>query len=108
MRPGQKKPKKEELFLGQKLIEKELLDLILRIQGNLKENFQIDIKEAAISLPKRLDIKTSENWQIYFNLESDIDLQIIKLNLLLKQEITAEIREELEYIDLRFTRVYYK
>ena len=99
---------RKEFVLGQEVVKKELLDLILRIQGNLKDGFQIDTKEAIFSLPKRLDIKTSENWQIYFNLESDINLQITKLNLLLEEEITPEIKETLEYIDLRFTRVYYK
>jgi len=82
--------------------------LILQIQGNLKDNFQINVKEAAISLPERLNIKTSENWQIYFNLESDINLQITKLNLPLKEEISPEKRENLEYIDVRFSRAYYK
>ena len=99
---------RKEFVLGQEVVKKELLDLILRIQGNLKDGFQIDTKEAILSLPKRLDIKTSENWQIYLNLESDINLQITKLNLLLEEEITPEIKETLEYIDLRFTRVYYK
>jgi len=99
---------RKEFVLGQEVVKKELLDLILQIQGNLRDGFQIDIKEAILSLPKRLDIKTSEDWQIYFNLESDVNLQITKLNLLLKEEITPEIKERLEYIDLRFTRVYYK
>jgi len=99
---------KKEFSLGQEVVEKELLDLILQIQGNLRDSLQIDIQEAVVSLPKRLDIKTSENWQIYFNLESDINLQITKLNLLLKEEITPEKRESLEYIDVRFSRAYYK
>jgi hypothetical protein len=59
----------------------------------------------------RLDIKTNENWQIYFDLNSmsDTDLKIAKLNLLLNGEITPEIRKNLQYIDLRFKdRAYYK
>ncbi len=110
---------KKEFSLGQEVVGKELLDSILQIQENLKDTFQIDIQEAVVSLPsttynvvqglpERLDIKTSENWQIYFNLESDINLQITKLNLLLKEEISPEKRENLEYIDVRFSRAYYK
>ncbi len=99
---------KKEFSLGQEVVEKELLDLILQIQGNLRDGLQIDIQEAVVSLPKRLNIKTSENWQIYFNLESDINLQITKLNLLLKEEISPEKRKSLEYIDVRFSRAYYK
>ena len=97
-----------EFSLGQEIIKKELLDLILRIRNNQKENDQPDIKEVIFSLPQRLNVKTTEDWQIYFNLESDVDLQITKLNLLLKELISLEDREGLEYIDLRFTRAYYK
>lgn len=99
----------KELFLGQKIIDKNVIEGISEINKNLNENFQIDVKEAAISLPEKLEIKTSENWQIYFNLEFDIDLQVTKLELLLKQEIPPENRKNLEYIDLRFKdRAYYK
>ena len=98
----------KEFSLGQEIIKKELLDLILKIRNNQKENDQPDITEVIFFLPQRLNVKTTEGWQIYFNLESDIDLQITKLNLLLKELIPFEDRENLEYIDLRFTRAYYK
>lgn len=99
----------KEVFTGEKVVEKNIIDIISKIKTNLKDNFQIDIKSAMISTPFRLNIETSENWQIYFNLDSETDLQIAKMNLLLKDEIPANVRKTLQYIDLRFkSRAYYK
>jgi len=99
----------KKIFSGQKVIEKNIMDIISDIKTNLKDNFQIDISSVMIPTPLRLDIKTSEGWQIYFNLEPEPDLQIAKMNALLKDEISIDIRKTLQYIDLRFKdRAYYK
>lgn len=97
---------KGEYFLGKEAIEKEIVGIILKIQKNLSDNFQIAINEANIVFTKRLNIKTNENWEIYIGLDSDIDSQITKLDLLLEKEIPKESRAGLKYIDLRFTKVY--
>ena len=99
----------KEVFTGENVIEKNIMDMISKVETSLRDNFQVDIAEALVSDPARLDIKTSENWQIYFNLNSNTDLQIIKLNSLLRDEISATSRASLQYIDLRFgDRAYYK
>jgi cell division septal protein FtsQ len=101
----------KSVFVGENVIQHKIMLAIFEIEKNLKDNFQIDLKEALISNPLRLDIKTGENWQIYFDIgeDSDIPLQLTKLNLLLKDEITPENRQTLEYIDLRFRdRAFYK
>jgi len=98
-----------EVFTGENIIGKNIMDLISKIEAVLRDNFQINITEALVADPIRLDVKTSENWQIYFNLNSNTDLQIIKLNSLLKDEISKTSRASLQYIDLRFgDRAYYK
>jgi len=101
----------DDLFLGKNVVHKNLMTIISEIEKNLKDNFQINLTEALISTPIRLDIKTGESWQIYFDIDEncDIKLQLTKLNLLLRGEITPEIRQKLEYVDLRFKdRAYYK
>lgn len=101
----------KNLFTGEEAVNKKIMDLISKIKRNLNDKFKIDIKEALISSPVRLNILTSENWQIYFNLDQDIsaDFQLAKLDLLLNNEITPKVREGLLYIDLRFKdRAYYK
>lgn len=99
-----------QVLVGEDVIGRNIMDFISKIKKNLKDNFQIDIKEALVASPLRMDIKTSENWQIYFNLDpdSDMNLQITKLNLLLSGQISPEARSNLQYIDLRFDRAYYK
>lgn len=97
---------RSETLLGEKVIEKECLDSILKIKKGLKENFQIEIKEFFVLEEERLNLKTQEGWEVYFNLGGDIDWQIIELNLILKQRIPPEKRKNIEYIDLRFEKVY--
>ncbi len=85
---------------GSNVIDKNIIDSILKIEKNLKDNFQINLKEALVKSLVRLDVDTSENWEIYFDTSSDIDLQITKLNLLLSSEISDEKRNNLRYINL--------
>jgi len=101
----------DEIYEGKKVIANAIMDTILKIEKNLKIKFDIDLAEALISTPTKLDITTKENWKIYFNIgeNNDVSLQITKLNLLLGQEISPEARRSLEYINLYFkTRAYYK
>lgn len=93
---------KEEIKPGQEVIPKEKMTKILEIGSRLKENFQIFSSEILIISDQRLNVKTSEGWEIYFNLEGDISWQLTKLGAVLEKEIPPGRRENLEYIDLRF------
>jgi len=53
-----------------------------------------------------LDVKTSEGWEIYFNLKKDINWQLTELDFLLKERIPPDKKGNVEYIDLRFERIY--
>ncbi len=99
----------ENNLVGENVIAQNIMQAIEKVSQNLKNNFQIDVAEAMVSTPVRLNIKTGENWKIYFNVENDVDLQITKLNLLLQDEISTQERSKLEYIDLRYKdKTYYK
>lgn len=100
-----------QIFTGEEVIAQNIMSMISIIKKTLKDNFQIDLEEALVTSPLRLNIKTNENWQIYFSLDSgsDFNSQLIKLKFLLSGEISPEIRKKLQYIDLRFEdRAYYK
>jgi len=99
----EKTSENSQASLGQMAVAKNVIDLILKVDKNLKDNFQTDIKTAMIASSERLNIETNENWQIYFDLnpDSDINSQLIKLNLLLTNGISADSRKNLRYIDLR-------
>jgi cell division protein FtsQ len=94
--------------LGEKVVDENILDFALKVKTKLKEQLEIDAEEFTIISPERLNLKTSEGWEIYFDLKGDLTWQIEKLILLLESEIPSEKRGNLEYIDLRFSRVYYK
>ena len=93
-----------EVFTGEDVVNKNVITAISEIQKDLQDNFQINVKEALITSPLRLNIQTNDGWQIYFNLEGDPDInsQIVKLNLLLNGAVTPDVRKTLQYIDLRF------
>ncbi len=98
----------KKVMLGEKVIDKETLSLILKIEAVIRENLKILISEAFLISYDRVNVKTVESWEIYFNLKEDIDWQLTKLSLILEKEIPLEKRKNLEYIDLRFNKVYYK
>jgi cell division septal protein FtsQ len=93
------------IFTGEGVVAQNIVDAISKIQKDLKDNYQIGLKEALISSPIRLNLTTDKNWQIYFDLGqgSNISLQIKKLDLLLSGGISESEMKNLRYIDLRPT-----
>jgi cell division septal protein FtsQ len=97
-----------QVELGERMIEEEKLTLILEIKSELKES-GIRINLAEVINHQRVNVKTLEGWEIYFNLEDDIAQQVFNLITVLKEKIPSEKRGNLEYIDLRFgNQIYYK
>ncbi len=95
----------DNLILGKMVVEKGKMTKILKIKSELKNDFKILIKEALIS-GDRLNVKTSEDWEIYFNLSKDLNWQITELEAILKEDITLAKRKNLKYIDLRFDKIF--
>jgi cell division septal protein FtsQ len=103
----------DDLVLGKPVIQKERLGQILEIKSKLAETPKISAVLAFLVSDERLNVKTSEGWEIYFNLKGDLDWQITELSVILEKETPpecAQARKEgkLEYVDLRFSRVYCK
>ena len=89
-------------ILGEKVIERELLSQILEIESKLKKDLKIETSEILFFSEERLNIKTSEGWEICFNPQKDINWQLTKLKAVLEEGIPLERRKDLEYIELRF------
>ena len=96
----------EECEIGNAVIDKNIIAEILKISKKMKNNLKIPIVSAEIISKQRLNIKTIEEWEIYFNTQKDIDWQITEISLLLKEKVIPEKRQELKYIDLRFDKIY--
>ncbi|MCK4520376.1 FtsQ-type POTRA domain-containing protein [Candidatus Parcubacteria bacterium] len=97
-----------ELELGNEVLAENELKQILYIQSRIEDDLEIQIELAEIVSASRLNIQISEGWQIYFNTQRALDWQLTELKLVLEKKIPQEKREGLEYIDLRFEKVYYK
>jgi hypothetical protein len=96
-----KKDDKMLLNLGKEVIEKEYLEKIFKIQRNISEEFDFRAEEFIV-FNERLNVKTNENWESYFDPKEYLNWQLTKLNFVLKEKIPPERRKDLEYIELRF------
>lgn len=99
---------KENPELGKTAISKEKLSLILDVRDKLKKNFNLDALQIVVAAEERLNFKTIDGFEIYFSSKEDINWQMTELGLLLEKQIPSEKRGKLDYIDLRFSRIYYK
>jgi cell division septal protein FtsQ len=88
--------------LGERIIEKEGLCQIIEIKSKLDDGLKIQIAEVFFIAEERLNLKTSEGWEIYLNPKGDIGWQLTKLRVDLEEEIPPERRKDLEYVELRF------
>jgi hypothetical protein len=87
---------------GESVVSKEDLEKILYAEGEL-EALGIFVDDFLLYSEDKLIIETKEGWDIYFSLQKDLDWQITKLNAVLEEVVTAEKREDLEYIEVRFS-----
>lgn len=118
-RRAKKEETKGDLFLVMSKEEKqrgileeacsaEEMNQILEIQHRLQGKLNIGVENFTKGKLGLLEAKTVEGWEIYFDLSTDIELALTKLELLLEEELPLEERKNLQYIDLRFSKVYYK
>ena len=89
--------------LGTQIIAKEYLDNILRIHKTIAS---LGSYETYLISDNRLNILIDNQWFIYFNPKENINQQIENLGILLRERL--ENKEDLEYIDLRFSKIYIK
>lgn len=97
--------------LGDYVLKEANIDFIIKINKKLIELDYLNIEKISVpnNFPKHLIIYTKDNWQIYFNLTDDIDIQISRLEILINQKIQKGNLPYLDYIDLRLGEsVYYK
>ena len=89
--------------LGTQIIAKEYLANILKIIKTIDGLGSYEIYPIS---DKRLNILIDSQWFIYFNPKENINQQIESMEILLKERL--EDKEDLEYIDLRFSKIYIK
>ena len=95
-----------EIQEGQKIEEGKLADFVLEIKELLKNEINLDIRresETPSLIAEEIRVKTIGGWQIYFNLENDVNTQVELLKELFKTSFSQEEKEKLNYIDLRIS-----
>ncbi|TSC75711.1 MAG: hypothetical protein G01um101430_205 [Parcubacteria group bacterium Gr01-1014_30] len=92
-----------EPTLGSKVIDQETLNIILELEKNLKN---ISPEEFLLVSTERLNVKTQDGFEVYFSLKKSLGEQITALLTLLESALPPEKRTLLEYIDLRFDRIF--
>jgi cell division septal protein FtsQ len=98
----------KNILVGQRAIDPSLLEQISRVEENFKNNPDVKIEEY-IFYDNRIEAKTQLGPRIIFDLDNKIDNQLLKLNIVLREEISMEKLKGLDYIDVRFgNKVYYK
>ena len=95
-----------ELKLGDRIGEKEIILKIVDLESKFKKELKVPTKELTIVSQDQLNIKTTEGWEVYFDLKGDLNWQYIKLKAVLEKKVPPEKRGNITYIDLRFDRVY--
>jgi len=93
---------KNDIQLGETIIEKKEMENILKIINNST----VFAKEITIVSKNRINVNTQEGFLIYFNPEKNLDWQIEQLGIILKEEIPSQAKKNIEYIDLRFDKIY--
>lgn len=96
-----------ESLLGSAILSADKISQILTVKSKLFETLQLVAVTARVS-DERLDLEITEGWTIRFNLKGDLSWQVTELKLALEKQISPEKRRALEYVDLRFSRIYYK
>src|SRR4030066_1952570 len=88
--------------LGEKVIEKDDLASIFKINSQLKDSLNIPVREFVVSSEDKLTVVAEDGWELYFDVKKDVEWQLTKLKTLLSGMISFEQRKYLEYIELRF------
>jgi cell division septal protein FtsQ len=93
--------------LGRQAVAQSDMAAVVAVRKNLQDRFQIPVMQ--MSVASTMVATTAEGWQVSFDLGSDINAQIAKLDALLENQITPEARKKLQYIYLQYRdRAYYK
>jgi len=91
---------------GDIVISERLLAQIMQIETEFKNNLKISTAGFLVVSEQRLDVKAAQGWEVYFNLKGDLAWQITELSVILNEKIPPQRRKNLEYIDLRFDKVF--
>lgn len=96
-----------EQLLAQVISEQKLAQ-ILEAQKTFDKELSIPLQHFLTDAEEMLHAVTKQGWKVYFVLGGDMKMALTRLKLLFEEELTPQKIKDLQYIDLRFSKVYYK
>ncbi len=106
-----------EVKVGESILTQKILDLASALREKLASRHHLETKIFRLTNPgsSSLRVEITDGWSIYFDLNSNLDSQLTKLEALLRDTLNClqtkdkTLKCKIEYIDLRFAdRVYFK
>ncbi|HCC23225.1 TPA: hypothetical protein DF272_03535 [Candidatus Falkowbacteria bacterium] len=95
--------------VGKGTVSPATLAQMIKIQELLAGIVKPDIFYYHVDGPYSVRVTTEQNYEVYFNLEEGIELQVERLRLLLAQEEIQQKLPQIKYFDLRFgEKIYYQ
>jgi len=100
---------KSQINIGSQVIQEEFLKQIITIEKYLANN-DVKISQFEFDHNNNLTVNLKGGGKIYFSLVGDekLNLALTKLSLLLDEILKSEDIKNLDYIDLRFSKVFYR
>lgn len=93
--------------IGDFCLDGDLWKKTQNIMEGLRE--QLKIQSSRISVfPLKIEIETSQNWILIFSPQKEANWQLQELKIILEKQITEDKQDQIEYIDLRYDKVFYK
>jgi len=94
--------------LGDNYFNKEFIDNLDICLDVLQNKLNLGIESVNISNLNKISINTEQGWKIFILFNKNLKISLKKLEVILLDEIVFDNRENLDYIDLRFEKVFYK
>jgi len=96
--------------IGDIVVKQDMVKYIIQLNDEL-ESQGVDIRTFKVISADSSDLRvlTGKGFEIYFNSSLEIKDQLVKFNIVVREEIGAENLDKVNYIDLRFgEKVFYK
>ncbi|MEK9153152.1 MAG: cell division protein FtsQ/DivIB, partial [Patescibacteria group bacterium] len=94
--------------LPSQVIESAKMALILQAINFFQEKLAIAPQNCFTDGQDKLTVKTQEGWEARLGLTDNIETALTNLGLLIEKSLPQEKRKNLQYIDMRFSRAFYK
>ena len=90
--------------LGSEAISRNDISRAVEIKDEF-DRLKIELS-AIFFLDQRIEVIPKGSWRVYFKREGDIKNDLKRIRILLEEKYSPKERENIEYIDLRFEKIY--